>query len=660
MSDCTVSLTGLGFSVNGGPGSPPVKYKSDSGGVFVQGYGLTPYSFPVDAIFSDPDITSLRSDMSPNTFNPTKLTPALTTLGGWYLFLNPNSTFVPKVGDEMVVSGSTPYGLDGNWGPDWSSAFSPLPVSGVAASGVASSAAEQLIVVQQLTGSVTRNLGSATANIVFYRSNRFGLQTSSNFPLNTVVGKSVQVGFGGTVTLGSIVPSGTCNFAIQGIGLSSGLGTFFIRTQVSFLSDSTYRRWAMAPYNGQLFLTNELNPVCFTDGTTLARYSNPQPSARYLSVFYDHLVLGWPVWQGTASPTKVRWSDLYKLNSWEPQPTNEADSYDVEEWCRSDFPLRGITGFGQSNTTLWVFTPTAILSCRYVGRPKVMQVGERVIRDVGNTLSWGLVSYKDVHYFWDGVEQDFYRFDGEQVNSIGIKIKGFFLSNINQSWPLLQATWGYVRPGRQEIVWCFVSNKQTSLVFDKAVVYNWKSEKWYTASVENLHAFTGPVLPAGRAEDLVSTADTLTGPADQLLQATNLTPPLWGTVGGAVLREGVLTDADSSCLAQDTPTLETKDWTYGDLEAIKEGSSMVLHCNYKGAPSGPGVSVEIATRINLDDAVVYQPASTWRNNLVEGRLGTPRTSGRIMRWRFKPLGTTPRGFTFSGFVENVYRNKADV
>ena len=517
------------------------------------------------------------------------------------------------------------------------------------------------------------------------------------------LGSVLNVAASGTVTIattsaepfkiicGTIPNSGHANVSIQVRGtiaavfgavtqpvqapLRWGVGKVFVQTTTNFASDTSYRRWASVSYNRQVFLTNELNPILFTDGAVCFRYSNQQPSARYIDVFFDHLVIGWPIWGGQSSPTRVQWSDLYRINQWIPSPKNEADSYDIEEWCRTDFPLYGCTGLGRIGNTMWVYTPTAIVSMRYQGRLKspvfnqsltgttggsggpIMIVGDKVLKDVGNSLQWGLIIYKDMHYFWDGIEQDFYRFDGERTESIGIRIKQYFLNTINQSWPLFQATWGYARPGRQEIVWVFVSNEQTSLVFDQAIVYNWKTGKWYTQSVENTHCYNGPCLPAGRADDLVGQANSLQGTSDQLLVSTALTPPLWGS-NGAILRESVDTDPDSALLGQDLPTLITKDYSYEDLEHIKEASSIVVHATDRYQN---GVNVSLAVRDNLDDPVQFVEASLYKYAPEEKRLGLPRSAGRLLRYRFQPATTKGpvRGFSWGGFVENVKRKVTD-
>jgi hypothetical protein len=288
----------------------------------------------------------------------------------------------------------------------------------------------------------------------------------------------------------------------------------------------------------------------------------------------------------------------------------------------------------------------------------IMVLGDKVLKDVGNSLMWGLVVYKDMHYFWDGVEQDFYKFNGEQVESIGIRIKGYFLSTVNMSWPLFQATWGYARPGRQEVVWVFVSNVQSTLVFDKAIVFNWKTGKWYTQSVENVHSYTGPTIPAGRADDLVGTANNLVGTSDQLLVSPVLTASVWGTPIGLV-RESSSTDSDSALLAQDLPTLITKDYGYNDLEHIKEASSIVIHATDQHKS---GVNVSLSVRDNIDDIVQFVETTLYKYDPEEKKYGLPRNAGRLLRYRFQPSTRNGpvRGFTWGGFVENVKRRVTDV
>lgn len=522
-------------------------------------------------------------------------------------------------------------------------------------------------------------VGAGTATTVNPPNLKLLLTTS---PKSGVLKATFACGSTTVTTTVSVIPVGAMKFgpSVQGgeNTVTSGVGPVFVRRQANYLSDAQYRRWASVVYNKQIFFTNDLNPITFTDGACVRTYSNRQPAARYIDVFFDHLVVGYPTWNGNPTPTRVHWSDLYRINQWVPSPKNEADFFDVEEWCRTDFPLCGCTGLGRIGNTLWVYTPSAIVSVRYQGRMKspvfgqgltgstaggggpVMIFGDRVLKDIGNSLMYGLIVYKDMHYFWDGVEQDFYKFNGQEVESIGIKIKQYFLSNVNQSWSLFQATWGYARPGRQEIVWVFVSNKQSGLYFDQAIVYNWKTGRWYTQSVENLHCFVGPGITGGRADDLVGETSALTGTADQLLVPTTVNPPLWG--GGLVnnlFRESTEADPDSALLYQDTPSLTTKDYGYDDLEHIKEASSIVIHAMDRYSN---GVNVALSVRDNLDDPVTFPTTKLYKYDPEEKRVGLPRNAGRLLRYRFQPATTNGpvRDFVWGGFVDNVKRRVTDV
>src|SRR6266852_4791232 len=59
------------------------------------------------------------------------------------------------------------------------------------------------------------------------------------------------------------------------------------------LADSSYRRWSYTLYNGKIFYTNDLNPIRYTDGSSDVALLNA-PSARYVTTWYDHIVVASP------------------------------------------------------------------------------------------------------------------------------------------------------------------------------------------------------------------------------------------------------------------------------------------------------------------------------------------------------------------------------
>ncbi len=401
-----------------------------------------------------------------------------------------------------------------------------------------------------------------------------------------------------------------------------------------------HRRWATVVYNNQLWFTNEFNSLAFTEGTRVRRYATAVPAARYLDSFFDHLVFGWTNYQGEVRPTRIHWGGLYDPSSHTPSVANETDSFDIEEWCRTDLPLVGVTGVRRLGDFLVCYTPSAIVCAVYVGLPKVMRfgAGAPIFTDVGNGLMYGLASHKNMHFFFDVVEQDFYMFDGQAPQSIGTHIISYFRNTVSTNFDLLQMTWAYTRPERYEVGWVFCSTASIGR-YDKQVVFNWRTRSWYSASVEDVRCIGGQTSRARTCDELVGTqCDSLVGKVDELSNTSiSNSGRLFGSSLGLVLREELLTDDTSTLLAQEAPTLETRDFFDGSLQTVKEQDSMVLDGSYT---SGDGIEVSIATRDFFDQPVVYKVVGTWTPSLPNKRLTFAKVQGKIFRYRFRWVSLT--------------------
>src|SRR5438093_1067128 len=271
------------------------------------------------------------------------------------------------------------------------------------------------------------------------------------------------------------------------------------------VTDANFRRWAVAMYNSQFYYTNDLNPIRKNDGTLDAAISGA-PKGRYLAFWYDHLVVGVPTVAGTTYPNRVLVSALGQfadatvtlsggvttLPAWSNLGrTGESTFYDFLEWQLPDYPFVGVTGIGKLKGTLWVYTPTAIIPMSYVGLPKVVQVEDRgVVTRVGNTFPWTLVCLDNVHFFYDGIEQMFWAFDGQELTPIGDAVRAYIQGHLNTDPTLAAKMYGYVDVDNREVWWPFVSTASSG-AYDLAVVFNYRYKKWYTASVENVLCFCG-------------------------------------------------------------------------------------------------------------------------------------------------------------------------
>lgn len=425
----------------------------------------------------------------------------------------------------------------------------------------------------------------------------------------------------------------------------------------TLVSNSTFRVFATELYNDSIYYTNDLNPIRVTNGASDAAVSTTAPCARYLCQWFDHLVVGYPTYRGSVFPHRIMISDIYNFSVWEPDLANEADHYDFVEWQQEDYPYIGITGLAKLHGMLFVYTPTAIIPIAYVGKPKVLQVIDSgVITRIGNTHPWSLACLDNLHFFYDGIEQQFWAFDGQTPIPIGEPIRRYVIDNINTDPEVASRMWSYVDVNNREIWWVFIST--SSSTFDKAVVFNYRLKRWFTASVENIQAFCGPIFTIKTVGELSGIVGNLVGTCGRLGVSTNQVPRIYGAETGKVYREELSTDATSALLAQEDPVLETGDLHYGDISTKKENDAMSINALWN-TTQDPTMNLEVRASgrdylsLVVDWSVASTLAGTWKPNLVEEWLTYSPKVGKVLRYRF--TGKNARGLKFTAFEDAVLR-----
>ncbi len=420
-----------------------------------------------------------------------------------------------------------------------------------------------------------------------------------------------------------------------------------------FADDGMYRRWATAIYAGTLYFVNESNALCSCDGYRVTNVANV--AGRYLAFWYDHAVIGWPAGQ----PNRVQWSDLHDFSDFTPRrgsTANEADFYDFVEWQQLDFPYAGVTGLAKLGSRLIVYTPTAVIPLVYVGLPKVIQVDEAgILTRTGNTFPWTLVALGNVHFFYDAEESMFLAYTGGgPAEPVGEPVRQFMIDNLNPSVDLASRMYGFIDNDNREIWWPFVSTASTG-AFDKAVVFNFKYKRWYTASVENVQSFVSGTRTLGTIAELTGAISALSGSISSLGVGAAGSPRLFGSSVGQLLREEVEADLASVLLPADDPVLESADFHYGDLRTVKENDAIVINAWW---PPHDDVVQNIDVKVhgrdylakNVDWANVSS-AGPWTPGMIDGELNYPTRYGRVLRYRF--TGTNVRALSFSAFSDRV-------
>ena len=440
--------------------------------------------------------------------------------------------------------------------------------------------------------------------------------------------------------------------------------------------DGGFRRWSVVVYDSKFYYVNELNVIHRTDGVVDVALSD-SPRGRYLVMWYDHLVVGYPTYNSVTSPSRVMISDLgvfadktvtvedtvngnrtLEFKAWESTKTNEADYYDFLEWQQADYPLVGVTGLGKLKGVLWVYTPTAIIPMVYVGLPKVIKVEEQgVVTRVGNTFPWTLVTLDTVHFFYDGIEQMFWAFDGATLTPIGEPVRKYMQDNLSTTYAVASQMYGFVDVDNREVWWPFCSTTSSG-AFDLAVIFNYRYKKWYTASIENVQCFCGGTTSIYSVAELPGNIEDLTGTVAELGTLGSALPRLFGSVQGHLLREEVTNDNENNLLPQDTPTLESADFHYGDIRTMKENDLMVLNAAWNAQQNPDGlIAVSVSARDYLGQAPSFVAAGDWTPDLQDAILSYQAKVGRVLRYRFELEDT--RNAVVSAFSEGVYAKRAE-
>lgn len=472
-------------------------------------------------------------------------------------------------------------------------------------------------------------------------------------PINGTL-KHRLLAFGGRVTMLKTATTGVELLLNSPSGTGHGAGC-------EMLAGSA--RWATTLYENRVYFTNPNTPIhVVTDQPYVnrlgfgeigaANFPDLNPKAKYIDTFFDHLVIANVDYKGRF-PNRLQWSHLYDFNIFDSSRKNEADHYDMLESPMSK--IGGITGIAKLGVSLFTYTSTGIYASQYVGLPSIIRT-EQVIPDVGNDFQYGLIATERLHFFISELWNNIFVFNGEVLTPIGDPIIDFFFDDLSTDLKKRQATWGYMDREANELVWCYKSILSAGL-YDKEIVYNLLFKKWYARSCNDLTAFHPGARTSQTIEGLGTTdIGVLTGPIEDLDPDLKNFGKIWGDGTGHLVTEDAVTLQD-----EPVPYLETNDLFYDDFTTIKEIENILIHAQLGTAAS---IDVYVATRNHVDDAVTYaKQAQTWTPTLRETRLTLPRTSGRIIRYKFVPViaggQTSVDNFAWTNFTEFVYNAKAE-
>jgi hypothetical protein len=402
--------------------------------------------------------------------------------------------------------------------------------------------------------------------------------------------------------------------------------------------------------------TNTVASVPNTDDWPLGQLSVTLmniPAGRYVAVFYDHVVVGAPTFNGITDLHKVMWSNLYDYADWLPRVGNEADSYTCADYQRPDDVITGITGIQPYKMrtltgvreALLIFTSSCIYAMNYTGLPRVVNVAP-LIRDYGNGLLHATAALDDAVAWVDVHHADFYVYKGQGPESIGQGIRSYFFSDLNLDSDLAQKTYAYVDRLNFEVVWVYVS-VASSGAYDKAVAYNYRNSTWSIRSVENISAFCRWQRRAAPVTALVGTNSAQTAINGAIERTADSLVFAYGTSDGKIITEAATTDL--TVISQSPMVIETGDRLYESAHVVKEISGLTINAT---ALSALSIDVYISARESVDTTVSWVKVGTWTQTLGTKFLTFQPVAGKVIRYKFSPVGAV-RNFVWSGFEEIV-------
>lgn len=382
--------------------------------------------------------------------------------------------------------------------------------------------------------------------------------------------------------------------------------------------------------------------------------STPVPAGRYVTMFFDHVVVGAPCWKGVQMHNKTMWSHLYDFAEWKPESSTEADSYTHSEYQYGDDIVSGVSGMAHFGELLLISTTSCIYAMSYTGLPRVVRVAP-LIQGYGNGLPYAMAQLDRGVVWCDVHHRSFFAFRGQGPEDIGQSIADYFFSSLTANSKWAARTWSYVNRAKSEVGWVYVSTASVNGTFDRQIVFNYKENTWSIRNGATLSAFGVFGKRAKTIKELTGTIDSNTAVIDELEETSEDRMVVWGGNEEQVWREEVPSDLTANLVNLETIRLETGDLIYGSAQKVKEVSQITINA---GGTVLTGIKVYVSAREHMDDVVVFTEVGTWTPTIKEKMLTFSQQTGKILRYAFVPVGS-PRGFIWRGYEDNVLGAGAD-
>lgn len=369
--------------------------------------------------------------------------------------------------------------------------------------------------------------------------------------------------------------------------------------------------WEMIQWGETIIAVNGTTdpPQVFTLGTSanFAALGGSPPNARHIAIIRDFVVLG-NINDGTAYPSRVRWSGINNSASWTVSATTQADYQDLQGdggW------IQKIVG-GEYGL---VFQERAIWRMIYVGSPEIFQFDliekKRGAFAPQSVVSWGAMAFylsDDGFYVISG---------GAESEPIGDgKVDRYFLDNYATG--NAHRITGTIDPVNKTVMWSYPST--SSGTPDYILVYNWVYKKWslVSQSIEGFVRYAAEGYTLEGLDSINTSIDALTTSLDSRAYT-----------GGAMTLAAFNT---SHVLGTFTGTDMAATVDTGDIELNKGQRTTVQEA--RPLVDGLAASVTPGTRNLVSDAI------SWGSAVAQNTSGfcPLRTNANYHRFRITTSG----------------------
>lgn len=257
-------------------------------------------------------------------------------------------------------------------------------------------------------------------------------------------------------------------------------------------TDNT-EKWNFTKWGEQVIASKfgDTPQILTLGATTFADLTGTPPQGRSLAVVRDFVVFGntYDTTDGN-QPQRVWWSGFDDETEWTPG-TNQSNNTTLQGLGGD---IQKIVG-GEYGI---VFMEKSIWRMDYEGVPTVFQFDE--VEPGRGTPAGGSVVVVGADIYFLGQDGFYVLKNGTVSEPIGSsKVDRYFWNDVNESY--LSSITSAVNPETGHIFWGYPSSASTDGLPDKALIYNYKIQRWSTAAVDLQILFTG-ATPSYTLEDL--------------------------------------------------------------------------------------------------------------------------------------------------------------